>query len=436
MISMPVTLPEAVSVSKPGTAAWPLASAAAWEPRTARGTGQPRVLQELPAGSPRGGKKCASENFVNLRLQQSGMRVISLGSACNVKESIRAVGMDAESMPFDWMKTRLAGILRYLQNDFVGFFDVSTRSHVPNCKDMVMYRDFYHSFWHDDLGDENCLEKYRRRIGRFQALDAESKPILFVRSVAESAELTQTQQLADALVRIFGSRAKLLVIVDFQHSVTGPVLIKGSPNVFVYCNVVAVHSTGKAPYIDAIRCALDWAMDKEITGLTLDSLEMLAARAEYVSMISVQGLDAFERSPDNPLHQSLAGQLSTRETSDVPLHSRVFAAPLLQSSSQQQCFSFLVPPPQQRPSSCPQQFSQQPQLQVQHAAACSHQRPQLQSPPIQIQQLPRQQTYPQQQHLQHLQQQQLQRHLQQHQQQLLSAQCMRSHGFPLVQKCG
>merc|ERR1719316_2467399 len=87
-----------------------------------------------------------------------GLRLISLGCYCGPKLSIRALGRDAETLPFDWVRTRIDGLLHFIKNDFDLFFHYDTRQAVPGCgtkdKPMVMHRSFYHSFWHDDLTKE------------------------------------------------------------------------------------------------------------------------------------------------------------------------------------------------------------------------------------------------------------------------------------------
>merc|ERR1740130_1539777 len=108
-----------------------------------------------------------------------------------------------------------------MQNDFDGFFKYDTRMAVPGTgkesgKQMIMHRSFYHSFWHDDLQDDETFAKYRRRMDRFKAIDARSSPVLFVRSVPASDELRHTDKLYKELIERFGRCARLLLIIDFQ----------------------------------------------------------------------------------------------------------------------------------------------------------------------------------------------------------------------------
>merc|ERR1719375_1446250 len=60
-----------------------------------------------------------------------GIRLVSLGCYCGPKLSFRALERDAETLPFDWCRTRIDGLLHFLQNDFDKFFHYDTREVVP-----------------------------------------------------------------------------------------------------------------------------------------------------------------------------------------------------------------------------------------------------------------------------------------------------------------
>eukprot|EP00441_Pelagodinium_beii_P006958 CAMPEP_0197690788 /NCGR_PEP_ID=MMETSP1338-20131121/108828_1 /TAXON_ID=43686 ORGANISM="Pelagodinium beii, Strain RCC1491" /NCGR_SAMPLE_ID=MMETSP1338 /ASSEMBLY_ACC=CAM_ASM_000754 /LENGTH=124 /DNA_ID=CAMNT_0043273273 /DNA_START=104 /DNA_END=475 /DNA_ORIENTATION=+ len=124
-------------------------------------------------------------------------------------------------MPFDWIQTRVEGILHYLKNDFDGFLDHSSKERDPysysSSEAKYIFRDAVHSFWHDDPTNSEDIAKYRRRIARFKALKTSGRRILFVRTVARSKELYQTDDLLGEITTFFGGRAHLLIIVDMQR---------------------------------------------------------------------------------------------------------------------------------------------------------------------------------------------------------------------------
>merc|ERR1719482_1722582 len=59
------------------------------------------------------------------------IRLVSLGHNCGPKLSFQHLGRGAETLPFDWCRTRLESLLYYMRNDFEGWFDFVTRSAIP-----------------------------------------------------------------------------------------------------------------------------------------------------------------------------------------------------------------------------------------------------------------------------------------------------------------
>ncbi|CAE8600647.1 unnamed protein product, partial [Polarella glacialis] len=112
----------------------------------------------------RGSQMCDEET--------SAVQLVSLGSYCGPKLSFQKMGRGAETLPFDWIRSRMEGILHFLRTDFRGFFEFVTEMKVPSAHQMVMFRGYHHSFWHDDPRDASMHERYTRRIARFWSLDA------------------------------------------------------------------------------------------------------------------------------------------------------------------------------------------------------------------------------------------------------------------------
>ncbi|OLQ08033.1 hypothetical protein AK812_SmicGene8533 [Symbiodinium microadriaticum] len=112
------------------------------------------------------------------------VQLVSLGSYCGPKLSFQKMGRGAETLPFDWIRTRMSGILRLLRilpgSNFEGFYDFVTQMRVP------------------DTGLSRCQqrhERYNRRIARLWDIDSEVRPVLFVRSIV-SNEVGETLDLA------------------------------------------------------------------------------------------------------------------------------------------------------------------------------------------------------------------------------------------------
>lgn len=232
----------------------------------------------------------------------NGVPLVSLGCYCGPKLSFQKMGRGAATLPFDWIRTTVDGLLHYIRSDYSGFFDFTTKLPVPGCTRMVMYRDALHSFWHDDPEDPAMRERYTRRIERFNQLDARSRPILFVRSVVTTEEVLRARELADVLVARFGKEARLLMILNFQEKTTGPALVRGLPNLMVYYLSAEVHRKTspefQAPFAGAVRCGLDWALGRDVKAAVFNSPQAArqAADADGSGYNGLGGLDAFEAS--------------------------------------------------------------------------------------------------------------------------------------------
>lgn len=160
------------------------------------------------------------------------VQAVSLGSSCGTKLSLRRLGLGEATMPFDWMRTRSIGLVRWIRSNFDGFFETQQRLEVIMQDTlMTVYRSPSHSFWHDDIQDEVCHQKLQRRIDRFfdlvnEKADLPRRPLLFVRSVAGSSELLQSEELYETVRERFeacGRRVFLLLIVEDQPML-GPIL--------------------------------------------------------------------------------------------------------------------------------------------------------------------------------------------------------------------
>jgi hypothetical protein len=227
----------------------------------------------------------------------NGVRLVSLGCFCGTKLSFKKIGRGAETLPFDWSRTRLSAIFHFLQNDFKGFFDWTTRQTVPDTK-MTIFRGYYHSFWHDDPTEAAMQERYNRRIERFAEIDARSQTVLFVRAVAQSEELSRGKELLDLLKSLYGPRACLLMIVDFQSTAQGAATIAGIPDLMVYYLSSDVHGANAdgAPYTEPVKMGLEWSVGRPIEAMQFVDLETICDCADPTNwgMTGLSNVAAFE----------------------------------------------------------------------------------------------------------------------------------------------
>ncbi|CAE7675187.1 unnamed protein product [Symbiodinium pilosum] len=213
------------------------------------------------------------------------VQLVSLGSYCGPKLSFQKMGRGAETLPFDWIRTRMSGILRFLRSNFEGFYDFTTQQRVPETGSMmVMFRGYHHSFWHDDPTEPKMHERYNRRIARLfdiNSVVARSitssavktddwvRPVLFVRSIVSNEEVLQIPELMVELRKHFGQSARLLMVLESQRRFNGPAIVMEEPGVYLYylsCDVhTKDHPDNAMPYARPTQHALDWCIGREPT---------------------------------------------------------------------------------------------------------------------------------------------------------------------------
>eukprot|EP00928_Gymnodinium_smaydae_P071535 TRINITY_DN55095_c0_g1_i1.p1 TRINITY_DN55095_c0_g1~~TRINITY_DN55095_c0_g1_i1.p1 ORF type:complete len:561 (-),score=97.42 TRINITY_DN55095_c0_g1_i1:122-1669(-) len=226
------------------------------------------------------------------------IRLVSLGNHCGPKLSFKHLGRGAETLPFDWSRTRLKGIMHYMTNNFSDFFHFVHSEQVPGIPRMTMYRDRLHSFWHDNPTDEGMREKYTRRFERFNTIDAKSGPVLFVRVGVMKSEVEHLKELLDELRQRFGPQAHLLFIFTTQDSVKGPILIDGLDGLLIYYMPRGALGGGKGytVYAEPVACALHWMIGRSTETTTFESAQnLLDVTNELPSGLEgLGGLRAFE----------------------------------------------------------------------------------------------------------------------------------------------
>lgn len=223
------------------------------------------------------------------------LQVVALGSSCGVKLTIRRLNLDEATMPFDWIRTSVTGIVDWLSNDFTTFF----RS--PFCRidvifrelPMTVYRSTTHSFWHDDIEELATRERLWRRVQRFMGLHTDTcqqnnpRQLLFVRTAAGTHEIAETELLYKLLQETFGANGRqvwFLLIVDDQP-IKGPILHSKYEGLMFWVQPITpgpLRSGGDAPgpYEDAISFAVKRILSAP-SGMTADGQP--GANYPYVS---------------------------------------------------------------------------------------------------------------------------------------------------------
>jgi len=197
------------------------------------------------------------------------IQVISLGSSCGVKMTIRRLGLDEATLPFDWTRTSSKGITKWLQDDFTDFLQGPFRRVELTFRDvnMTVYRSLTHSFWHDDLETLDTQQKLSRRVQRFLALDKDvdkfpARSLLCVRCCVTSLEVLDSENMYKLLQQRFeksGRKVWLLVIMDEQDR-NGPILHSTLERLIFWVKPLCtgrlqVNGDGPGPYEEAIAFA-------------------------------------------------------------------------------------------------------------------------------------------------------------------------------------
>mmetsp|Transcript_3073 Transcript_3073/g.7871 ORF Transcript_3073/g.7871 Transcript_3073/m.7871 type:complete len:295 (-) Transcript_3073:154-1038(-) len=230
--------------------------------------------------------------------ETNAVRLVSLGCYCGVKSSFQNIGRGSEHLPFDWMRTSLEGLERFIKTDFAGFFDW-----IPPAKpikappgknmNMVLYRHYQHSFWHDDPTDSSMQEKYTRRIERLRNLDGHSSTVLFVRAAVQPNELLASSRFLKLLEEKFGPNVKLMHILLKQGRLKGPAQIKNLPNLLVWYHD-SEGQPAQAAFTDAVKEGLNWAVDRQMHVLSLNSPEEAVSWADHYCCIYAYDHYVFE----------------------------------------------------------------------------------------------------------------------------------------------
>jgi len=194
------------------------------------------------------------------------IQVISLGCSCGVKMTIRRLGLDEATMPFDWIRSSSKGIIDWLQNGFTDFFQGPFRrvELAFNNLNMTVYRSFTHAFWHDDIEALDTRHKLWRRVQRFLALDKDEgkspgRSLLFVRSCVTTSEVLDSERMYELLQQRFeksGRKVWLLIIIDAQD-MAGPILHSTLNRLIFWvqpqCTApLAFDGDGPGPYEEAV----------------------------------------------------------------------------------------------------------------------------------------------------------------------------------------
>lgn len=186
-----------------------------------------------------------------------GLSVASLGCACVVKQAMDEMFVEQLAMPFDWLVSRVEGLIYFLRHGFRDF------SHYDDVKVVgehgyTSYRSAYHAFPHHDLSASGAKDAFARRGARLLELiragrEGGSRPLLLIRVCARSEELEQSEELYHLLKLMGGQKLFLLVVITEQVQYLGAVQHIKHSNLILY-----VCKPGCSDLVDAVRFGMDY----------------------------------------------------------------------------------------------------------------------------------------------------------------------------------
>jgi len=103
------------------------------------------------------------------------MIIVPIGIDCGVAKFLKQYNYRKYALPFDWVVT-YKGITEILRNNFSNF--------IPDIKNNIKtaFNKYDVKFIHDNLQDENEINKYKRRIERFnEFLKTTTEEVLFIK---------------------------------------------------------------------------------------------------------------------------------------------------------------------------------------------------------------------------------------------------------------
>ena len=71
-------------------------------------------------------------------------------------KAMRGLGVSSETLPFDWIRISMHGLVAELESDFASFLAYSYSIDGPHSKHFV--KEGSHSFFHDDLDDNAAAQ--------------------------------------------------------------------------------------------------------------------------------------------------------------------------------------------------------------------------------------------------------------------------------------
>lgn len=109
---------------------------------------------------------------------------IGIGGWCGTAFGLKGSNLRTHSLPFDWVRSKFEGIIDCLDNNFNNFLPKTYESEKIGKNKIGVHRGRLFSFYHDDFDNhlEIEIEKYERRIDRFQQFLQSDEKITFIRT--------------------------------------------------------------------------------------------------------------------------------------------------------------------------------------------------------------------------------------------------------------
>lgn len=94
------------------------------------------------------------------------MEFISLGGWCGNKIGLKQIGYEEATLPFDYVRSSIEGIIDCIENDFINYFPKNIERDM-RFPDNMAFLGEYIGFYHEDLREEEIIVSFKRKINRF-----------------------------------------------------------------------------------------------------------------------------------------------------------------------------------------------------------------------------------------------------------------------------
>ena len=147
------------------------------------------------------------------------MIFISIGGWCGTKMALVQNGYKAESLPFDYVRSSILGVIDSFNTNFGNYFP-KDKTQLPNGN----YLSQCCVFCHEDITSEISIQSFNRKIERFRKIMSEKNKICFLRTITlndYNKELKYYKKLQQSIDNNYPNIQYIICFVITKQLTTG-----------------------------------------------------------------------------------------------------------------------------------------------------------------------------------------------------------------------